>query len=66
MLGRPEVIFADEPTGNLDSASGAQVLELLRAAVRDFGQTTVMVTHDQAAASYADRIVSMTDGQVAS
>ena len=66
MLGRPEVIFADEPTGNLDSTSGVQVLELLRAAVRDFGQTTVMVTHDQVAASYADQIVSMTDGQVAS
>ena len=65
MLGRPEVIFADEPTGNLDSASGEQVLELLRTAVRDFGQTTVMVTHDQVAASYADRIVTMADGQVA-
>jgi putative ABC transport system ATP-binding protein len=65
MLGRPEVLFADEPTGNLDSATGVQVLELLRAAVRDFGQTIVLVTHDQVAASYADQIVSMTDGQVA-
>jgi putative ABC transport system ATP-binding protein len=65
MLGRPEVIFADEPTGNLDSASGEQVLELLRTAVRDFGQTTIMVTHDQHAASYADRVISMADGQVA-
>ncbi|QUQ72302.1 ABC transporter ATP-binding protein [Kutzneria sp. CA-103260] len=65
MLGRPEVVFADEPTGNLDSAAGAQVLELLRAAVRDFGQTIVLVTHDQVAASYADQIVSMSDGQVA-
>ena len=65
MLGRPEVIFADEPTGNLDSASGEQVLDLLRTAVREFGQTTVMVTHDPHAASYADRIVSMGDGQVA-
>jgi putative ABC transport system ATP-binding protein len=65
MLGRPEVIFADEPTGNLDSASGEQVLELLRTAVREFGQTTVMVTHDPHAASYADRIISMGDGRVA-
>jgi len=65
MLGRPEVVFADEPTGNLDSAAGTQVLELLRAAVRDFGQTIVLVTHDQVAASFADRIVSMADGQVA-
>ncbi|HTI19854.1 MAG TPA: ABC transporter ATP-binding protein [Kutzneria sp.] len=65
MLGRPEVIFADEPTGNLDSASSEQVLELLRTAVREFGQTTVMVTHDPHAASYADRIISMADGQVA-
>jgi putative ABC transport system ATP-binding protein len=65
MVGRPEVIFADEPTGNLDSAAGEQVLELLRTAVRDFGQTTVMVTHDPHAASYADRIISMADGQVA-
>ena len=65
LVSRPEVIFADEPTGNLDSASSEQVLELLRTAVREFGQTTVMVTHDPHAASYADRIISMADGQVA-
>jgi putative ABC transport system ATP-binding protein len=65
MLGRPEAIFADEPTGNLDSASSEQVLELLRTAVRDFGQTTVMVTHDQIAASFADQVITMADGQVA-
>ena len=65
MMGRPEVIFADEPTGNLDSASSEQVLELLRTAVREFGQTTVMVTHDPHAASYADRIIGMADGRVA-
>jgi putative ABC transport system ATP-binding protein len=65
MLGRPEVIFADEPTGNLDSAASEQVLELLRTAVRDFGQTTVMVTHDQIAASFADHVITMADGRVA-
>ncbi|MGP4016497.1 ABC transporter ATP-binding protein [Saccharopolyspora sp. 5N708] len=65
MLGRPEVIFADEPTGNLDSGSGAQVLDLLRAAVQEFGQTIVMVTHDPVAAECANRVVAMADGRLA-
>ncbi|MDI1462616.1 ABC transporter ATP-binding protein [Catellatospora sp. KI3] len=65
LVSRPEVVFADEPTGNLDSASGAQVLALLRDAVRDLGQTVVMVTHDPTAAAYADRVVLLADGRVA-
>ena len=64
MVTRPEVIFADEPTGNLDSRSGAEVLGFLRDSVRQFGQTIVMVTHDPNAASYADRVVFLADGQV--
>jgi putative ABC transport system ATP-binding protein len=66
MVSRPEVIFADEPTGNLDSRSGAEVLGFLRDSVRQFGQTIVMVTHDPNAASYADRVVFLADGQVVS
>src|SRR5690625_1822803 len=65
LLTRPEVIFADEPTGNLDSRSGAEVLSFLRQSVREFGQTVVMVTHDPAAAAYADRVVLLADGQIA-
>lgn len=65
LLARPEVIFADEPTGNLDSNSGAEVLRLLRAAVTDHAQTILMVTHDANAASYADRVVFIKDGMVA-
>ncbi|GAA4473132.1 ABC transporter ATP-binding protein [Rhodococcus olei] len=65
LLPRPDVIFADEPTGNLDSHAGAEVLALLRASVREIGQTVVMVTHDPAAASYADRVVLLADGRVA-
>ncbi|MEV4410769.1 ABC transporter ATP-binding protein [Catellatospora sp. NPDC049609] len=65
LVSRPEVVFADEPTGNLDSWSGAQVLGLLRDAVRDLGQTVVMVTHDPNAAAYADRVVLLADGRVA-
>jgi putative ABC transport system ATP-binding protein len=61
---RPQIIFADEPTGNLDSRSGADVLQFLRRAVTDLGQTIVMVTHDPVAASYADRIVFLADGQI--
>src|SRR5262249_5482794 len=57
LLSRPDVIFADEPTGNLDSRSGAEVLSFLRRCVDDLGQTVVMVTHDPAAASHADRVV---------
>jgi putative ABC transport system ATP-binding protein len=64
LASRPEVIFADEPTGNLDSRSGAEVLGFLRNSVRDFGQTIVMVTHDPNAASYADRVVFLADGRV--
>jgi putative ABC transport system ATP-binding protein len=65
-VSRPEVIFADEPTGNLDSRSGAEVLGFLRDSVRAFGQTIVMVTHDPVAASYADRVVFLADGSVVS
>jgi putative ABC transport system ATP-binding protein len=61
---RPELVFADEPTGNLDSRTGAEVLEFLRAAVREMHQTVVMVTHDPVAASYADEVVFLADGHV--
>ena len=64
LVARPEVIFADEPTGNLDSRSGAEVLGFLRNSVREHGQTIVMVTHDPTAASYADRVVFLADGQI--
>ena len=64
LLGRPDVIFADEPTGNLDTRTGAALLSFLRDAVHDFGQTIVMVTHDPVAASYAGRVVFMADGAV--
>jgi putative ABC transport system ATP-binding protein len=64
LVSRPEVIFADEPTGNLDSRSGAEVLTFLKQSVKSFGQTIVMVTHDPNAASYADRVVFLADGAV--
>ncbi|MCA2218757.1 ABC transporter ATP-binding protein [Jidongwangia harbinensis] len=64
LVPRPEVIFADEPTGNLDSRSGAEVLAFLRASVREFGQTIVMVTHDPVAAAHADRVVFLADGAI--
>jgi putative ABC transport system ATP-binding protein len=64
LVARPDVIFADEPTGNLDSRSGAEVLSFLRRSVRDYGQTVVMVTHDPNAASYADRVIFLADGQI--
>jgi putative ABC transport system ATP-binding protein len=64
LITQPDVIFADEPTGNLDSASGAEVLAFLRASVRELRQTVIMVTHDQVAASYADRVVTLADGRV--
>ena len=64
LVGRPEIIFGDEPTGNLDSRSGAEVLSILRAAVDDFRQTVVIVTHDPRAASYADRVVFLADGRI--
>jgi putative ABC transport system ATP-binding protein len=64
LLTRPEVVFADEPTGNLDSRSGAGVLEFLRNCVRELGQTVVMVTHDPNAAAFADRVVLLADGRL--
>jgi putative ABC transport system ATP-binding protein len=64
LIHRPAVVFADEPTGNLDSKSSEEVLDLLRHAVDDFGQTVVMVTHDAPAASHADRIVVLRDGEI--
>lgn len=64
LVGRPSIVFADEPTGNLDSTSGAEVLGFLRRSVDEFGQTIVMVTHDPVAASYTDRVVFLADGQV--
>ncbi|MFI1302396.1 ABC transporter ATP-binding protein [Streptomyces sioyaensis] len=64
LAGRPEIIFADEPTGNLDSRSGAELLGFLRDSVRELGQTVVMVTHDPVAASYADRVIFLADGRV--
>ncbi len=64
LLGKPRVIFADEPTGNLDSRSGVEVLDFLRSAVTTHGQTVVMVTHDPKAASYADRVVFLSDGRI--
>jgi putative ABC transport system ATP-binding protein len=64
LASRPEIVFADEPTGNLDSRSSAELLDFMRQAVRDFGQTIVMVTHDPTAASYADRVVFLADGRV--
>mgnify|MGYP003335257821 CR=1 FL=1 len=65
LASRPDIIFADEPTGNLDSKTGTEVLTFMRRAVSDLGQTIVMVTHDATAASYADRIVFLADGEVA-
>ncbi|GLW04997.1 ABC transporter ATP-binding protein [Microtetraspora sp. NBRC 13810] len=64
LINKPQVIFADEPTGNLDSRSGAEVLSFLRTSVRELGQTIVMVTHDPVAASYADRVVFLRDGSL--
>ncbi|MGE5636207.1 MAG: ABC transporter ATP-binding protein, partial [Nocardioidaceae bacterium] len=61
---RPKVVFADEPTGNLDSKASGEILQLLRQAVDEFGQTAVMVTHDPEAASYADRLVVLRDGRI--
>ena len=64
LVSRPDVVFADEPTGNLDSRSSAEVLGFLHRSVRDFGQTVVMVTHDPTAASYADRVLFLADGRL--
>jgi putative ABC transport system ATP-binding protein len=64
LASRPRIVFADEPTGNLDSRSGAEVLDLLRHSVDDYEQTVVMVTHDPVAAAYTDRVVFLADGRV--
>ncbi len=64
LASRPAIIFADEPTGNLDSRSGSEILEFMRTAVDRFSQTIVMVTHDPLAASYADRVIFLVDGRV--
>ncbi|GAA3832434.1 ABC transporter ATP-binding protein [Nocardioides panacisoli] len=64
LVSRPAIVFADEPTGNLDSASGAEILSFLRRSVDEFGQTIVMVTHDALAASYCDRVVFLADGRI--
>ena len=64
LAARPEIVFADEPTGNLDSHSGAEILSFMQLAVRDLGQTVVMVTHDPTAAAYADRALFLADGQI--
>jgi putative ABC transport system ATP-binding protein len=64
LAGRPDIVFADEPTGNLDSIRGAEVLTFMQTAVQEFGQTIVMVTHDPVAATYADRIVFLQDAKI--
>jgi putative ABC transport system ATP-binding protein len=64
LASRPDVVFADEPTGNLDSQTGAEILEFMRRAVNEFGQTIVMVTHDAVAAAYADRVLFLADGRI--
>jgi putative ABC transport system ATP-binding protein len=64
LASKPSIVFADEPTGNLDSTSGAEVLSFLRRSVDEFGQTIVMVTHDPVAASHCDRVVFLADGRV--
>jgi len=64
LVSRPEIVFADEPTGNLDSVTGGEVLEFLRGAVDDLGQTLVVVTHDAGAAAMADRVLFLADGQI--
>jgi putative ABC transport system ATP-binding protein len=64
LVSRPSIVFADEPTGNLDSTSSAEVLGFLRRSVDEFGQTVVMVTHDPVAASYSDRVIFLADGKV--
>jgi putative ABC transport system ATP-binding protein len=64
LVGRPTVVFADEPTGNLDSTTSHEILELLRETVDGYGQTTVMVTHDPHAAAFADRVLFLADGSI--
>ena len=64
MASQPKIIFADEPTGNLDSRTGVEILDFMRRAVRELGQTIVMVTHDPNAASFADRVIFLADGRI--
>jgi putative ABC transport system ATP-binding protein len=64
LVSRPTVVFADEPTGNLDTTTGGEILDLLRHSVDDYGQTTVIVTHEARAASYADRVLFLADGLI--
>jgi len=64
LVSQPEIVFADEPSGNLDSKSGTELLEFMRTAVDEFGQTIVMVTHDPVAAGFADRVIFLADGRV--
>jgi putative ABC transport system ATP-binding protein len=64
LVSQPSVVFADEPTGNLDSKTGAEILELLRSSVEEYGQTLVMVTHDPGAASLAERVLQLADGLI--
>jgi putative ABC transport system ATP-binding protein len=64
LISKPTVVFADEPTGNLDSKTGGEILELMRQSVEEMGQTTVMVTHDPRAAAIADRILFLADGSI--
>ena len=64
LASRPTIIFADEPTGNLDSRTGVEILDFMRRAVRELGQTIVMVTHDPNAASFADRVIFLADGRI--
>jgi putative ABC transport system ATP-binding protein len=64
LAGRPDIIFGDEPTGNLDSRSSGEVMQILRASVDELGQTVVIVTHDPRAAAYADRVLFLADGHI--
>ncbi|MFM8946386.1 MAG: ABC transporter ATP-binding protein, partial [Actinomycetota bacterium] len=64
LASKPKIIFADEPTGNLDSKTGAEILRFMRQAVTELGQTIVMVTHDPVAAAYADRVIFLADGRI--
>ena len=64
LAGRPEIIFADEPTGNLDSRTGHEILDFMQRAVHELDQTIVMVTHDPVAAAFADRVVFLADGRI--
>jgi putative ABC transport system ATP-binding protein len=64
LVSRPTVVFADEPTGNLDSRTSGEILTLMRSSVQEYGQTTVMVTHDAKAAAMADRVLYLADGEI--